>query len=175
MWGGRWRGASAFEHRAVVVGGGSRGVDGGVGRVGRWLSGCWCGGGPGGVGGQDGVGVSRAGRPVGGDGPGVVWARSRCSPRRSTRCAEALDPSSAVAVAAKCVWGEDAGAVERARSSRSRRCSRWRWRCAGCWSALGCCAGFGDRAFGGGDRRRRMWRGCCRWRMRRCWWRPGAG
>jgi acyl transferase domain-containing protein len=58
--------------------------------------------------------------------------------------------------------------------SRSRGCSRSRWRCSGCWSR-----GASGRRCWPGTRsarsRRRTWRVCCRWRTRRRWWRRAAG
>ena len=77
------------------------------------------------------------------------------------------------------VWGVgDGGWVLRVfwmgRGWRSRRCSRWRWRCSGWWSRWVC-----GRILWRGIRLvswwRRMWRGCCRWRMRVCWWRRVGG
>ena len=45
---------------------------------------------------------------------------------------------------------------------------------AAVWEALGWCR-MRWWVIRRGRSRRRAWRGCCRWRMRRGWWRCGAG
>ena len=63
---------------------------------------------------------------------GSCTARSRCSPRRSTRCAR----RSTASWAAPCATWSSATTPRcwTGRGSRSRRCSRSRWRCSGWWS-----------------------------------------
>ena len=90
-----------------------------------------------GAAGQVGVRVHRAGRAAGGDGPGAVRGVPgvRGGLRRGVRGA------------GRGIWaGRCAGVVGAGdgpgcwirRCSRRPGCSRWRWRCSGCWSRGGC-------------------------------------
>ena len=71
---------------------------------------------------------------------GSAWAvsctrRSRCSPRRSTRSCAELGRAAGPAAAGGDVRPDcRGGAAGPDRVHASRRCSRSRWRCSGCWS-----------------------------------------
>ncbi|MEK8173598.1 hypothetical protein NKH77_45725 [Streptomyces sp. M19] len=70
------------------------------------------------------------------------------------------------------MWGDDPGLLE-GLAGRSPRCSRWRWRCSGCWSP----GGDPDYLLGHSVGRSppRMCRVCCPWRTPAVWWRRADG
>ena len=144
---GRRRTASGGRRRSRWPTGavGVRAPGGAAGRSAEALS-AEAGSGCGAVEGRLACAVHRAGCAAAGDGPGAVRAGSRCSRRRSTRCARS--------------WidlrlrggdvGRGRGGCWTGPGSRSRRCSRSRWRCSGWWSRWGVTAGLRGRAL---DRR----------------------
>ena len=139
--------------------------------------GCW----PGRGGRRSGCGrrVARPGRTAllftgqgvaaGGDGSGVVRPVPgvRGGVRRGVRAAS-------MPVLREVMWGEDAEAAGRD-GVRAAGVVRGRGGAVPAGRVVGCAPGLSWLGIRSVRSRPRMWRGCCRWRMRARWWRRGAG
>ena len=129
-----------------------------------------------GSGGRAGAGrvrVHRAGRAAGRDGRGSCTRRSRCSRRRSTRCARLLDGVPGRPVRGRCSAGRTAGVLDQTVCAQAGAVRGGGGAVRGCWSRGGS-RRTRWRGIRSASWRRRTWRGCCRWRTRARWWRRAA-